>query len=290
MIKKCTLKDLKQLTELAYKINNEEHHNSAFCCLDYESIEKDFSYMLSEDVEHSIIGYYIEDKLIGMIGLFLGEVGDRVDCVGPFVYSDYDSIAPKLVQAAEEAYSDSQNLVFYFNSKNEDCLRLMHTIGAMDHGNEMRLSLMRKDFTMRDDLEKVIPLPDEYKAELTQLHDLICPGMYISGNGIVKSLGHDREAYCIIKNDKLIAYGILQTFSSGTSVIAEIIAVEESHRGIGYGRAIVNELIRQAFKNSLITNVDLIVDNVNSKAISLYSSFGFKLKVENFNYIKNINK
>lgn len=285
MIKKCTLNDLKPLTALAYKLNNEECHNSAFCCSSYESIEKEFRFMLSEDVEHSILGYYIEDELVGMLGLFIGEE-NRVDCQGPFCYRDYDTIAPQLFQTAWVSFADSGTFVFYFNSKNEECLGLMQTIGATNNGNEMRLCLERKDYKECDQQEKVIPLPESFKEDFVKLHDKIFPGIYISGKGIIKALGNGREVYCIIKDERLVAYGILETFTSGTSTFAEIIAVDENNRRKGYGRAIVNELIKQGFRNSLITNVDLIVDNVNSNAIKLYTSFGFKLKVENLNYEK----
>lgn len=286
MIKKCTLDDLVPLTELAFKLNNEECHNSAFCCSSYESIEKEFRFMLSEDVEHSILGYYIEDELVGLLGLFISEEGNRVDCLGPFAYRDYDIITPQLFQNARESFTDLYTFVFNFNSKNEECLRLMQTIEATNYGNEMRLCLVRKDIKECDGLEKVILLPENFKEDFIKLHDLIFPDVYISGKGIIKSIGSGREVYCIIKDEILVAYGILQTFTSGTSTFAEIIAVDENNRRKGYGRAIVNELIKQGFSNSLITNVDLIVDNVNSNAIKLYTSFGFKLKVENLHYEK----
>lgn len=284
MIKKCTLNDLKPLTELAYKLNNEECHNSAFCSLTYESIEKEFKFILSEDAAHSI--FDIEDKLIGMLGLFMGEEGDRIDCIGPFTDYDYDTISLQLFQTAWESFTDSCTFVFYFNSKNEECLRLMQTIEATNNGNEMRLCLDRKEFKECDGLSKVIPLPESLKEDFIKLHDKVFPDIYISGKGIINTLGNGREVYCIINDEILVAYGILETFTSGNTVFAEIIAVDENNRRKGYGRAIVNELIKQGFKNSLITNVDLIVDNVNSNAISLYTSFGFKVKVENLHYSK----
>lgn len=69
-----------------------------------------------------------------------------------------------------------------------------------------------------------------------------------------------------------------------TIVNLEVIAVDENFRSKGYGKALLNALIKESFSHSGIDEIDLVVENVNQTALGLYYSFGFELKVENCFY------
>lgn len=69
------------------------------------------------------------------------------------------------------------------------------------------------------------------------------------------------------------------------SATAEIVAVKEGYRGKGYGRAILSYLIDKAFTFFEADKIDLIVEEDNEKAISLYLDLGFVIVTENKCYI-----
>lgn len=128
-------------------------------------------------------------------------------------------------------------------------------------------------------------MPDEYTNQFIKLHDTIFPGVYISGKGIIQSIGADRQIFCAIKDSKLIGYSVLKTYKNSQNVTAEVISVDENYRHKGYGRALLNKLLEAALSDATIKTVNLIVDKVNKNALALYYSMGFELYIENCCYI-----
>ncbi|MEI3597869.1 MULTISPECIES: GNAT family N-acetyltransferase [unclassified Oceanobacillus] len=61
--------------------------------------------------------------------------------------------------------------------------------------------------------------------------------------------------------------------------------IQKDYRGLGIGKALINELLRWAERNPLIEKVSLGVFSTNIRAISLYKSMGF---VEEGRKIKEI--
>lgn len=284
MIRKCGQTDLKQLLELAYKKNNEEEHNSAFCYKQYDSIQKEFSEFLDSE-DNFILGDFKEDKLNGLITFYVDKEMHRVDCIGPFIEEDYIVVGQELLEYAKKFLDSSYKFEFYFNVKNVECLELMKNIGAEDNGNEKILNLKKEDYILNETLPEVKILSPNYYDKLIALHDSIFPGVYLSGKGVIKSIGKDRKVIVIVEKKEIVAYGVFK-FSSN-SATAEFVAVNEKFRGKGYGKAILNGLALEAFVKNDYESIDLVVDNVNDTALKLYYGFGFKLKVENYYYKKS---
>ena len=160
----------------------------------------------------------------------------------------------------------------------------MNLINAENKGNECILILKRENFTEKECGTQVVFFTPEYKVEFMKMHDHIFPGVYVSSKDILDSLGNKRSLYCAIENDALLGYAVLKYTKDSSAVTVEIIGVDEKYRGKGYGKALLNEVLKQAFSDHSIKTVNLVVENLNTNAMSLYYSFGFELDVENYSY------
>lgn len=284
MIKKCSVNDIKQIVDMVYRKNNEPEHNSAFCYRQYDAIQRDFMNCLTSD-NNVVVGYYKDDALIGVISFYVDEEKRTADCGGPFVEGDFCKIAKETLDYAKTLYKKQLCFNFFFDKRNIECMSLMNLICAENKGNESVLALNRNDYIKQEFAAPVEKLLPEYTAQLIELHDSIFPGVYVSGKDIIQFIGINREVFCIIDNGCLIGYSVLKTPPyGGITATAEMIAVDEKYRGKGYGRTLLNAVVKEAFSHSGIDIVDLVVENANQNAIELYSSFGFKLQVENCSY------
>lgn len=284
MIKKCSVDDIKQIVDMVYRKNNEPEHNSAFCFRQHDSIQQDFMSSLASDND-AVIGYYEGNTLIGVISFYVDEEKQTADCGGPFVEGDFCRIAKEMFDYAKKLYKKQLCFNFFFDKKNIECMSFMNLIGAENQGNESVFTLNRSDYKKQEFGVSVEKLSPEYATQLIELHDSIFPGMYVSGKDIVQSNGVNRKVFCIINNGCLIGYSVFKTPPyGGTTATAEIIAVDEKYRGKGYGRILLNAIVKEGFSHSGIDRVDLVVEDANQNAIELYSSFGFKLQVENCFY------
>ncbi len=285
MIKKCTIDDIHEITELAFKKNNLPESNSAYCSNKYDSIKSDFINLI-ESEQHNVIGYYTGEALIGVIGVFVNAVNKMVDIVGPFIENDdLNSIAVKLLDNAKEYYSKNFRTNFYFDSRNKDYLCFMKEINAESDGNEYNLSIRRNEFIIADSDYNVGKISDNNYDSLIELHDKIFPDMYVSGHELISSLNGNRDIYVITDGNSLKAYGVFKSFSkSDKESCIEILGVDSNNRNRGMGRAVLGEMLNNAFQNSDMEKVFLIVDDINVNALGLYRSVGFKVDVENCAY------
>ncbi|MDR0696603.1 MAG: ribosomal protein S18-alanine N-acetyltransferase [Christensenellaceae bacterium] len=88
--------------------------------------------------------------------------------------------------------------------------------------------------------------------------------------------------YIVLKeNNFVIAYGGYAQIHDEGHIMN--LAVDQSYRGMGIGKALVLELISR-MKNSSITCATLEVNENNINAIKLYEKLGFELAGKRYNY------
>jgi ribosomal protein S18 acetylase RimI-like enzyme len=284
MIIKCSSDDLKQMIELAFQKNNEPSHFSAFCPLKKERIKNEFMEGINSD-DTFYAGVFENGILKGLMGCYVDMERRNTDCSGPFIEGDFLRNSKAMYDYARSFADSSMKYTFYFGKNNTDCIHLMELIQAENQGNEYQLIIKRENYRKLSTPIPVEVLPSGYTDRLAALHDTIFPDVYISGKGIVKSLGKDREVFCAMEESRLIAYSVLKTYDNSLSATAEIIGVDKDYRHRGYGRAVLNKLLEETFKNSSVEKIDLIVDKINENALGLYYSMGFELLQENCCYI-----
>ena len=286
MVRLCTAADIDQMVELAYRKNNEEAHYSAFCYTRRDKIEEEFTGSIASE-DCILIGYFSGNTLQGLLTGFIDYDRRSVDCSGPFAEGDFNEISKQMFDLMKSQLPAPMKYIYYFGSKNEDCLSFLQMIGAKDQGNEYILYLQREQFIPFKAPVQAVPLQTEQQEQFIKLHDAIFPEVYISGKGIIKSLGADRQVLCIMEGLEIIAYSVLKTYKRHNKATAEIVAVAEKHRHRGYGRIVLNQLVQKALEDKTIDAVDLVVDKVNENALSLYLSMGFKVERENYSYCIN---
>jgi [ribosomal protein S18]-alanine N-acetyltransferase len=83
----------------------------------------------------------------------------------------------------------------------------------------------------------------------------------------------DTNAFCLVADDRVVAFGQLVAKSSRRGHLARVI-VSPEERQQGYGRMLVEHLLAVARARGL-ERVSLNVDDANEAAIALYSGLGF---------------
>lgn len=282
----CQNDDLKRITELVSEKNNIEEHHIPYCCKSTEHIYKDFEHMINDE-RNLVVAAWEDDTLCGVLGIFCIDEINRVDSIGPFIAWNNEKFQTStetffidtskgLVAEARKQYP-THDFSFNINSKNVACLELMEVLDSRPNDTELHLRLKREKFADVYDESLAISYKPEYEAQLRNLYDEVAGDYYLTSNQLIATIGSEREVYLILDDNKVISYGVLQ-FSENTDreVFIEILGVDKDFRGKGYGRMIQSHLIRKAFEKSSVEEVNLIVDDINSVALSLYESFGFE--------------
>jgi len=285
-IKFLDTKFLDQCIELAHSRNSVPETNCAYCCIDRQSIAADLEGMFAD--EHSImLGAFDDEDLVGIMGFFVHSPcgdGGVADCCGPFFAGNWNAdLARDLFDNARRALSGVARINFYFNAKNADYHALMADLSAVHYDNEYTLTLRKDDFVQQDFAPFVVPFDPAHKPAFVALLDKTFPDSYVGGEELIANIGKTRKIFCALDDDGgLVGYGVLKIDQG--NAWAEIFAVDEKHRGKGYGGALLNRVIAAAFDNHDVWSIDLVVDKMNTRAADLYYSFGFKMAVENSAY------
>lgn len=230
-------------------------------------------------------GYFQNDLLKGFIGGYADKERKNVDCIGPFATESYSEIFYELFQFLRKQLPLDYRYTFYIGSENKECIHFMEVLNAVSTGNEYSLYIERKDYKKDLVSQNVTEYSKEYREQLINLHDTIFPGVYISGKRIIETLGKSREVGCIIIEKELAGYCVLRNYNDTSNATIEVLAVKEKYRHQGYGRELLNNMIKKAFDSYNKEKLNLIVDQINQNALTLYYSVGFKLNQVNCVYI-----
>lgn len=287
MIRECTNSDLDQMVELAFQLNNQIDHYSAFCPISRKSIRMEFETAI-DSKQHMIVGSFRDNKLTGLLNCYFDIEKKNADCSGPFIDStteDYLSFAKQLFDFIKRHVDVEMKYTFFFSKENMECRNFLESINADRKVNEYELLLKKESFMPYPNTVEINNLNETYYNQFIQLHDFIFPNIYVSGKDIVEDINKNRFVFSIIDDNKLIAYSVLRLYKNAKIATAEIIGVDEKYRRKGYGKAILNHLLEFSFQKNVIEEIELIVDGDNDTAISLYQSLGFIIKAENCCYI-----
>jgi len=276
------MNNLPQCVELAFVKNNQPESNCAFCPKAKESIHEDFEFIIN-DSDCLMVGYFIDDALVGILGCFFNPDNKWVDCVGPFFSNEWNPVyAKNMFLFAKDSLDKAVRFNFYFNKKNENCYKLMSILSAEQQDNEYVLRLDKVDYKPQQINHRIVEYSDDFANELVMLHDTTFHDVYVTGKDIIASIGKTRKAFCALDEGGAFAgYGILKYADNTSHLTAEIFAVKKEKRGYGYGWALLNTVVDSAFNQHTGKIIDLIVDKLNTNARDLYFSCGFKLTVEN---------
>ena len=132
---------------------------------------------------------------------------------------------------------------------------------------------------------------EEINKIARQVHEIHVgwrPDIFISVENPVEKerlqeLINNEEIY-VIKEEKIIGYAIINIKdknSHGTRfrkyLCIEVLAIDESTRGKGYGTKLI-EFLKDLGRKELCTDIYLSVNEENEKAIKLYEKLGMRVK------------
>ena len=118
----------------------------------------------------------------------------------------------------------------------------------------------------------VIPMGEEHLEEVAELERL-CFAEPWSKNALTYLLSDQAVGAVCLLDGRTVAYGGM-TLAPFEGQITNI-AVHPDHRRRGYGRAVVDRLIREA-RNATCEQISLEVRASNQGAICLYEELGFE--------------
>ena len=85
------------------------------------------------------------------------------------------------------------------------------------------------------------------------------------------------DEYWVLRNQGILAYGMLRGWAEGFDIPSLGVAVSPRHRGQGLARAIMEHLHKRACHRGA-SSVRLTVHRQNASALSLYRKFGYTLR------------
>lgn len=130
----------------------------------------------------------------------------------------------------------------------------------MRNGHEVRLRLMRES-----DIDRV------YEIECAAFHD---PW---SRKSFVDEMKNLCARYVVVEEDNVVA-GYAGMWLIIDEAHVNNVAVHPDYRGRGYGRLLMKQLMREAYRAAEIVCMTLEVRVSNDVAIGLYTSMGFEVK------------
>lgn len=129
----------------------------------------------------------------------------------------------------------------------------------------------------------VIPAEESHFEEIARLEE-ICFSSPWSKDALLESFNMGTKFFVAQKDNRVLGYlGIKPVLDEG---YITNVAVFPEFRGQGLGKALVKKVLEYAEENNF-SFVTLEVRKSNERAISLYTSFGFKLEGERKNFYSN---
>ncbi|WP_290771279.1 ribosomal protein S18-alanine N-acetyltransferase [Anaerofustis sp.] len=128
------------------------------------------------------------------------------------------------------------------------------------------------------------------EAVITDVEDIIefekgCFSHPWGDQSIFAELINDKSFYIIFYDgDEVIAFGGYQNVVGQGHITT--MGVKEDRRGLGYGKKLLDLIIRHALKKG-ITDMTLEVRESNQTAINMYKSLGFKTYGKRKNYYED---
>jgi len=285
MIKECGSNHLQQCVDIAYLKNNQPESNSAYCPKSKKGIYDDFAFII-DSPDSVLLGCFDNDTLVGVLGCFVNPDNNWVDCSGPFFKDEWSQENAKFMFAyAKSKLVKAQRFNFYFDTRNKSLHQLMQSLSAERNDNEYILVLERSNYEPQQTYKNVIAYDSRFESDMIKIKNDTWADSYITDTDLINSVNKDRDIFCALdENGAFVGYGVLKRYGDSSHMTAEVFAVAEHARGMGYGWALLNAVIEHAFNEHNATKIDLVVDRLNTHARDLYYSCGFKLDVENAAY------
>jgi ribosomal protein S18 acetylase RimI-like enzyme len=122
------------------------------------------------------------------------------------------------------------------------------------------------------------------KESFCELHDILFPDTYETGESIVAKLDYDHTVFVHAEGDDVVGY-IYAVIEDGTGEgYVEFLGVGADARGRGVGKGLLLTALKWLFEEKGVSEVGLTVSDEDTTARALYKGTGFGLKHTGVNF------
>jgi ribosomal protein S18 acetylase RimI-like enzyme len=223
----------------------------------------------------------VEDgRLVGVLGLEINPEIGRVWLFGPLIdHDDWQTIADQLYEAVKpimpagiqehELFGDAGNIHLQeFAERHAFPLLGEHAI----------LALERAKFVYSNSRSLVSEYQPAFFGQLEQLHDTLFPHTYFTARQMFEKQGENRRLFIVADGDVLQGYAFCKVDPETGEGYLDFIGVAGPYQGRGLGKQLLAAALGWIFSVPGIEKVDETVNTNNTRALSLYSEFGFVTK------------
>lgn len=283
MITKINPSLLNKAVRFATKMNQNEETRSSFLSTKRSFIHKDFL-QLMEHADHLLIGSFNPSNLDGLIACFKQPHQDYMDCAGPF-FTD-PSKAKILITEIQERTHHKRHLLFFFDHRHQILIDVIQSLGGLIQGTESQLLLKRGQEVNLVQKGQINEFQEHESYWLKETHNLLFPEGYIPIDDVIKQLDPTRKTLVVYDHENPVGYLILKSYPDFLQrKTIEMVGVLEKYRHSGYGKSLLSYAINKSFQDPSVQSIDLIVENINTHALNLYTHLGFSVKRKNVNMI-----
>lgn len=284
MIRKAENNEVEIVAKYAYRLNSEQRHRCKAFPTDYDSILNQFKKILNHPNDELLI--LADDCEINGVLALLVEPDDRyIEAIGGvFAEYNYEATAKEFYKYLKTRYCGYQFDAAY-PEENIQAIDFMKSIGARLLGYDFEFKLHKSEYKAFPETDNIVRLNSKFYKSFIEIHDKFNPDVYWTGEKLINALDKF-NVFIALENDEVIGSVVISNLSNKTEEIY-FIEVEESKQNHGYGTALMNKAIQNAFRNGT-DEIMVMAEKDNLTAIHILEKFGFRETDSCLTYSKRI--
>ena len=265
-----------EVLEFAARLNGQDVHHIGFFGETRPSIRETLLELQPPASETFHLA--VEDgRLVGILGLEIDPEIGRAWLFGPLIdHPHWQAIADQLYETVQplippgiheyELFGDVANIHLQEFARR-------HAFALL--GEHAILVLERSKFAAPHPPGLVSAYRPAFFDQLEQLHNRLFPHTYFTARQMVEKQGENKRLFILADGDLLQGYAFCKTEPAAGEGYLDFIGVDERFRGRGIGRQLLAAALAWIFSVPEVERVAETVRADNTRALSLYSEFGF---------------
>ncbi|MGG0718561.1 N-acetyltransferase [Robertmurraya massiliosenegalensis] len=279
MIEIRRILELDEVAIFMEKMNAQPSHHVGYCGTDKDEIKHtlltDFSDL---SLEYSLMGAFLDDQLVGFIGLDIDKDSKEAEVWGPFIFhSEWDEIADQMWRKLIEELPFSLVTVYgFYNIHNTKGNQFMKRIGAKKSGEHSILQVSVNNLiSMKDSQLNIREIEETDFLPFQTLHNDAFPEAYFSADEMIERQGRTQKLFIAEMNDLFCGYVFCEAEPSFAEGDIHFIAVSPAFRNRGVGSELMKVGLNFLFSFKEIEVITLTVKSDNQAALKVYLHAGF---------------
>ncbi|MFS0785577.1 GNAT family N-acetyltransferase [Shouchella sp. 1P09AA] len=213
-----------------------------------------------------------DDQVVGI--LFFDFDEEEAYVWGPFLHIHENELLAIQLWHGHPKKKRGVTYDFFINKENTSTHTFLSNLGASQTGTHVAMTLHRDDYHAAFN-KKVHVYNEHDKHAFASIHDEAFPTTYYNSDTILQRLNHKRRLLVYKDNERVCGYAFIEANPDHEEGNIEYIAVKESERGKGIGKAILQHAITLLFDEYNLSKLELTVSAKEKRTIQLYKSVGF---------------